>query len=107
MNKQDLILEVATKTGLDKKDVTLATDTIFETITGALASGDKVGIYRFGNFEVRGRAARKGYNPKLLADLKAQGVDDASAKTQAEIQIAASKVPAFKPATALKKTINQ
>ena len=44
----------------------------------------------FGNFEVRERAARKGRNPQ----------------TGAEIEIPASKVPAFKPGKALKDLVN-
>ncbi|OMD71203.1 HU family DNA-binding protein [Paenibacillus odorifer] len=107
MNKQDLILETVTKTGLDKKDVALVTETIFETITGVLASGDKVSLHGFGSFEVRERAARAGVNPKLLADLKTQGVDPELAKAQATIQIAESKAPAFKPATALKNAVKK
>lgn len=43
----------------------------------------------FGNFEVRERAARKGRNPQ----------------TGAEIEIPASKVPAFKPGKALKDAV--
>jgi len=107
MNKQELIVEVSNKTGLAKKEVIAAVDAVFETITGVLASGEKVSIYGFGNFEVRDRAARSGVNPKLLADLKEQGVDDETAKAQAAIQIDASKAPAFKPATALKNAVKQ
>lgn len=106
MNKQELILEVITTTELSKKDATLAVESVFGTIATALANGDKVSIHGFGNFEVRDRAARSGVNPKLLADLKEQGVDPETAKAQAAIQIAASKAPAFKAATALKKLVN-
>jgi DNA-binding protein HU-beta len=105
MNKQELTIEVINKTGLEKKAAVAAVDAVFETITGALSAGDKVGIYGFGNFEVRDRAARPGVNPKLLKDLKEQGVDPEAAKAQATIQIEASKAPAFKPASALKKAI--
>ncbi|ASA22740.1 HU family DNA-binding protein [Paenibacillus donghaensis] len=107
MNKQDLIVEVSNKTGLAKKDATAAVEAVFETITGALASGEKVGIYGFGNFEVRERAARPGTNLSLLTKLKEQGVDAETAKAQAAIQIEASKAPAFKPSTALKNSVKQ
>jgi histone-like DNA binding protein len=43
----------------------------------------------FGNFEIRGRAARKGRNPQ----------------TGKEITIAATKVPAFKAGKALKDAV--
>jgi DNA-binding protein HU-beta len=91
MNKQDLILEVSSKTGLGKKEATAAVDAVFETIAGVLASGEKVDIFKFGAFEVRERAARKGRNPQ----------------TGEELQIPESKAPAFKPSTALKNAVKQ
>ncbi|KWZ79482.1 DNA-binding protein HU-beta [Heyndrickxia coagulans] len=89
MNKTDLINAVAEATELSKKDTTKAVDAIFDTIQNALANGDKVQLIGFGNFEVRERAARKGRNPQ----------------TGEEIDIAASKVPAFKPGKALKDAV--
>lgn len=89
MNKTDLINAVAEKSELSKKDATKAVDTVFETIMDSLKDGDKVQLIGFGNFEVRERAARKGRNPQ----------------TGAEIEIPASKVPAFKPGKALKDSV--
>ncbi|UYM82458.1 HU family DNA-binding protein [Heyndrickxia coagulans] len=89
MNKTDLINAVAEATELSKKDTTKAVDAIFDTIQNALANGDKVQLIGFVNFEVRERAARKGRNPQ----------------TGEEIDIAASKVPAFKPGKALKDAV--
>lgn len=86
MNKSDLIAKVSESTDLSKKDVTKAVDAVFEAITEALQNGDKVQLVGFGNFEVRERSARKGRNPQ----------------TGEEIDIAASKVPAFKPGKALR-----
>ena len=77
-NKAELIENVASSTGLTKKDATAAVDAVFSTIQETLAKGEKVQLIGFGNFEVRERAARKGRNPQ----------------TGEEIQIAASKVPA-------------
>lgn len=89
MNKSDLIAKVAEKCNMTKKDATLAVDAVFDSITESLKSGEKVQLIGFGNFEVRQRAARKGRNPQ----------------TGAEIEIAASKVPAFKPGKALKEMV--
>lgn len=89
MNKSDLIARVAESTDLTKKDVTKAVDAVFEAISEALHNGDKVQLVGFGNFEVRERAARKGRNPQ----------------TGEEIEIPASRVPAFKPGKALKDGI--
>ncbi|MFK4301149.1 DNA-binding protein HU-beta [Paenibacillus sp. RC254] len=89
MNKTDLINQVSESTELSKKDVTKAVDAVFEAISGALQNGDKVQLVGFGNFEVRERSARKGRNPQ----------------TGEEIEIPASKIPAFKPGKALKDGI--
>ncbi|MFD3446111.1 HU family DNA-binding protein [Microbacteriaceae bacterium 4G12] len=91
MNKTDLINAVAEAGSLSKKDATKAVDAVFESILEALKNGDKVQLIGFGNFEVRERAARKGRNPQ----------------TGEEIEIAASKVPAFKPGKALKDAVQQ
>lgn len=88
-NKAQLVSDVATATGLTKKDATAAVDAVFSSIQAFLAKGEKVQLIGFGNFEVRQRAARKGRNPQ----------------TGQEIEIPASKVPAFKPGKALKDAV--
>jgi DNA-binding protein HU-beta len=62
---------------------------VFNSILEALKNGDKVQLIGFGNFEVHERSARTGRNPQ----------------TGEEIQIAAGKVPAFKPGKQLKDTV--
>lgn len=89
MNKADLVSAVAEKTDLSKKDVAKAVDAVFETIAEALRNGEKVQLVGFGNFEIRERSARKGRNPQ----------------TGEEIDIPASRVPAFKPGKALREGI--
>ena len=89
MNKTELISAVAEASELSKKDTTKAVDAVFDTILEALKAEDKVQLIGFGNFEVRERAARKGRNPQ----------------TGEEIEIPASKVPAFKPGKALKDAV--
>ncbi|MBA9085362.1 DNA-binding protein HU-beta [Fontibacillus solani] len=89
MNKSDLVSQVSESAELSKKDATKAVDAVFEAISTALQNGDKVQLVGFGNFEVRERSARKGRNPQ----------------TGEEIEIAASKIPAFKPGKALKDGI--
>ncbi|MCC5894938.1 HU family DNA-binding protein [Alkalibacterium olivapovliticus] len=88
-NKAELIEKVAASADLTKKDATAAVEAVFETIKDTLADGEKVQVIGFGNFEVRDRAARKGRNPQ----------------TGEEIQIPASKVPAFKAGKALKDAV--
>jgi DNA-binding protein HU-beta len=86
LNKSDLISQVAEKAGLKKVDAEKAVNAIFDSIGEALKEGDKVQLIGFGTFETRERSARVGRNPQ----------------TGTEIQIPASKVPAFKPGSGLK-----
>jgi DNA-binding protein HU-beta len=90
-SKQDLISAVAAKTELSKKDTEAVISATLAEITSILTKGEKLQLIGFGNFEVRDRAARTGRNPQ----------------TGAEIKIAASKVPAFKPGKALKDSVNK
>jgi DNA-binding protein HU-beta len=91
MNKTELVNQVAEKSELSKKDAAKAVDALFQTISETLAKGDKIQVLGFGNFEVRERSARKGRNPQ----------------TGEEIDIAASKVPAFSPGKSLKEMVKQ
>ncbi|KUK42313.1 MAG: Histone family protein DNA-binding protein [Thermovirga lienii] len=91
LNKTELIQIVAKKTGLSNKKAAESVGALFEEIASSLAKGEKVQLAGFGTFEVRERAAREGRNPQ-----------DPS-KT---ISIPARKVPAFKPAKALKDKVS-
>ncbi|MEB9421424.1 HU family DNA-binding protein [Bacillus cereus] len=88
MNKTELTKVVAEKAELTQKDAA-ATQALLDTITNALANGDKVQILGFGTFEVRERSARTGRNPQ----------------TGEEMQIAASKAPAFKAGKEFKEAV--
>ena len=89
MNKTELVLAVAEKTGLSKKDSDAAVNATIDAITESLKNDDKVALVGFGTFEVRARAERMGKNPQ----------------TGEAIKIAASKVPAFKAGKALKDAL--
>ena len=88
-NKQDLIAKVAETAELSKKQSTAAVNAVFTAISEYLSEGEKVQLIGFGGFEVRERAERKGRNPQ----------------TGKEIEIAATKVPAFKAGKALKDAV--
>jgi len=91
MTKSDLVSAIAAKTELSKKDSEKAFNAVIESITEALAGGDKVQLVGFGTFEVKTRAARKGINPR----------------TKEEITIEASKLPGFKAGKALKDAVSK
>lgn len=91
MNKTELVAAVAEKSGLTKKDAEKAVSSMLEVIVGAVAEGEKVQVVGFGTFEQRQRNARMGIDPR----------------TKEKIQIAASKVPAFKAGNAFKEAVNK
>ena len=90
-SKRDIFEPMAVDLGLTKKGAKEAVDYVFEKISEYLSDGEKVRIAKFGNFEVRERAERKGRNPQ----------------TGETIKINASKAPVFKAGTALKELVNK
>ena len=89
MNKQELITKIAEKSDLSKKEAGKALDALMATITDALKAEGKLAISSLGTFEVKEHAARTGHNPR----------------TGETVEIAAKRVPAFKPAKALKDAV--
>ncbi len=89
MNKSELI-EAVTKSGdLSKATASKAVDATLAAITEALKSGEQVVLIGFGTFSVRDRAARTGRDPR----------------SGDPIEIAASKVPAFKAGKGLRDAV--
>jgi len=90
VNKSELIDAIAASADLPKTVAGRALDAVVEAITNALKDGDSVSLVGFGTFSVKERAARTGRNPQ----------------TKEPIQIAAAKVPGFKPGKTLKDAMN-
>ena len=86
MNKTELIMAVAEKANISKKDADTAVNAVIDTIVETLAKDEKVQLVGFGTFEVRSRSERQGRDPR----------------TNSPITIPASKVPAFKVGKALR-----
>ena len=89
MKKADIVENVAMQMEMSKAAATRVVDTIFNSITNALKTGDEVVLTGFGSFKVKHREARKGRNPK----------------TGEEIHIAAVNVPSFKAGKSLKDAV--
>jgi DNA-binding protein HU-beta len=89
MTKSDFVDQVASSSGLSKKDAGSAVDAVLGTIENALKSGDEVSFTGFGKFHVAQRGAREGRNPR----------------TGESMTIAASKVPRFTAGSGLKKAV--
>ncbi|MBF0175887.1 MAG: HU family DNA-binding protein [Magnetococcales bacterium] len=90
MNKTDLIDHVAKTAGLTKDNAASAVDAVMGGITSSLKAGETVSLIGFGTFSISERAARTGRNPR----------------TGAEIQIAAARLPKFRPGKGLKDAVD-
>lgn len=90
MTKNELADRIAQRTGLAGTQSRQALEAAIELISNELAAGGEVALAGFGKFSVSNRAARQGRNPS----------------TGETIQIAASNVAKFSPASALKQRLN-
>lgn len=89
MNKGELIDSIASSTGESKRTVGDVLDATLKAIEGAVQRGERVSLPGFGTFERRNRSARTARNPR----------------TGEEIQVAARRVPAFKPGATFKENV--
>ena len=89
MNKNELVVKMAEKSGLSKKETEAALKAFTDTVGEALENGDKVQLVGFGTFETRVRAEREGRNPR----------------TKEVIKIPATIAPAFKAGKELKERV--
>jgi DNA-binding protein HU-beta len=90
MLKQQLEQKVREKTGLTLKDAKASVDAFIQTVTEALASGDRVLLTGFGSFLVRHRRPRVGVNPQ---------------KPSEKINLPEAIIPAFKAGKSLKDAV--
>ncbi|HET8581338.1 MAG TPA: HU family DNA-binding protein [Candidatus Paceibacterota bacterium] len=89
MNKMDLIDRVAETLGSTKADADRAVQTVIDSITSSLKSGEEVSIAGLGIFEAKMRAARTGRNPR----------------TGESISVPAMRVPKFRASKTLKDAV--
>jgi integration host factor subunit beta len=90
MTKADLVEKVTGLGDLTRRDGEVIVETIFESVIGALQSGDKIEIRGFGSFRIRQRNPRIGRNPK----------------TGERVEVPAKRVPYFKPSKELRDLVN-
>ena len=90
MTKADLVDKVTDIGDLTRRDGEIIVDLLFDSVIGALKSGDKIEIRGFGSFRTRQRNSRVGRNPK----------------TGTKVEVPAKKVPFFKPSKELRDMIN-
>ena len=90
MTKAELVDHVIALGDLTRRDGEVIVDTLFDSIIGAVKSGDKVEVRGFGSFRTRQRKPRTGRNPK----------------TGASVSVPAKRVPYFKPSKDLRDLVN-
>ena len=92
VTKSELIEEVARQApDISKRDVEIIVNTIFDSMTAALARHDRIEIRGFGSFVAKPRRAREGRNPR----------------TGEKVQVPQKWVPFFTVGKELRKRINQ
>lgn len=91
MIKSELVLRVAEHNPhLYHRDVENIVNAVLDTITDALARGDRVELRGFGAFSVKRREARTGRNPR----------------TGATVAVAEKAVPVFKTGKEMRQRLN-
>lgn len=91
MTKSELVQRMSTQfPHMTQKDVEKAVDVVFEEITDALATGNRVELRGFGAFSVRFRDQRTGRNPR----------------TGESVHVEGKYVPFFKAGKALRDRLN-
>lgn len=91
MIKSELIKHVSEKVGITHEVAELAVNTVFDSMTEALAQNEGIEIRGFGSFKVRNYEGRKGRNPK----------------TGQIIDVVPKKRPFFKVGKELKERVNK
>lgn len=91
MSKQQLIEMIAEKAGLTKADSARALEAAMESVTEALAKGEKVTLVGFCTLSVKQKDAKEGRNPK----------------TGETVQIPARNAVKFSAGSKLKEAVNK
>ena len=91
MTKSQLIQNLVSQAAhISQKDMEVIVNSIFDGMTEALKTGDRIELRGFGTFEVRVREPRLGRNPK----------------SGAQVPLHTRRVPFFKAGKELKEKLN-
>lgn len=90
MTKQEFVDQIATKSGLSRRDAGKAVDAFLETVTETLKGGGEVAFTGFGKFSTSRRAERQGVNPRNPGQ---------------KVTIPAATVPKFSAGSQLKQAV--
>lgn len=89
MTKKDIVLKVASETGLKQLDVKKVVQRSLDTVVESLSRGETVELRNFGIFKVKARKGRTGRNPR----------------TGEKVPVPPKRVVTFKPGLIMKRDI--
>lgn len=89
ITKRELVMLVASKTGMTQSDVFRIVESAFDSLTQTLVRGGRWELRDFGVFEVKRRAARVGRNPR----------------TGEQVPVSRRTVVSFKPGKMMKEKV--
>jgi integration host factor subunit alpha len=69
LTKSGIIDEIVLHTGLSRKEASDGVETFIEIIKETLEKGESVSVSGFGKWQVRGKTARRGRNPKTAEEI--------------------------------------
>lgn len=90
MTKQEFVDQIASKSGLTRRDAAKAVDAFLETVTETLKGRGEINFTGFGKFSTQFRAARQGVNPRNPSQ---------------KVEIPAATVPKFSAGSSLKQAV--
>ena len=82
MTKAEIVSEIASKTGIDKREVLMVVESLMDTIKTTMTNGEEVFLRGFGSFIIKRRAEKTARN----------------ISTNTTMIVPAHNIPAFKPA---------
>ena len=90
MTKQEFVDQVASRSGLSRRDAGKAVAAVLDVITDSLKKHEDVAFTGFGKFTTQDRAAREGVNPRNPSQ---------------KVHIPAATVPKFSAGSQLKSAV--
>lgn len=91
MTKQELVSEIAAKTGVDKQDALKCVEAFMETVKDSLGKGENVYLRGFGSFILKKRATKTARN----------------ISKNTTIIVPEHYIPAFKPAKVFMQSVKE
>ena len=82
MTKAEIVSEIASKTGIDKREVLMVVESLMDTIKTTMTNGEEVFLRGFGSFIINRRAEKTARN----------------ISKNTTMIVPAHNIPAFKPA---------